>query len=132
MATKKSAASKGSTKAATKKAGTKKGSSKAAATSTGSRVREQQDYTAKSGDTIKSVAEKFQVPLKFLARANNLAEAATLAVGTTLRIPELKFGAFGEAKEGWAKIAPIWYQKGTGIGEDRIITPKLKGKTLKG
>jgi hypothetical protein len=70
--------------------------------------------------------------MKFLARANNLAEAATLAPGTIVRIPELKFDAFGQAKEGWVKIAPIWYQKGTGIGDDRIITPKLKGKTLKG
>lgn len=130
MPTKKSAASKGRKKAATKKAGTKKAPSKAA-TSTGSRVREQQDYTTKSGDTLKSVAEKFKVPVKFLARANNLAEAATLAVGTIVRIPELKFDAFGQAKEGWVKIAPIWYQKGTGIGDDRIITPKLKGKTLK-
>ena len=131
MATKKSAASKGRKKAATKKAGSKKASSKAAVTSTGSRVREQQDYTTKSGDTLKSVAEKFKVPVKFLARANNLAEAATLANGTIVRIPELKFDAFGQAKEGWVKIAPIWYQKGTGIGDDRIITPKLKGKTLK-
>ncbi len=132
MPTKKSAASKGRTKAATKKAGSKKAPSKAAATSTGSRVREQQDYTAKAGDTLKSVAEKFQVPLNFLARVNNLAEAATLALGTILRIPELKFDAFGQAKEGWVKIAPIWYEKGPPKGEDRIITPKLKGKTLKG
>jgi LysM repeat protein len=129
MPTKKSAASKSRTKAATKKAGSKKASSKAATTS---RVREQQDYTTKSGDTLKSVAEKFKVPLKFLARANNLGEAATIAAGTIVHIPELKFDAFGQAKEGWAKIAPIWYEKGPPKGEDRIITPKLKGKTLKG
>ena len=122
MATKKSAASKTSTKA-TKKT--------AAAGTARARVREQQDYTTGSGDSLKSVAEKFQVPVKFLARANNLAEGAKLAPGTVVRIPELKFDPFGQVKEGWVKIAPIWYQKGTGIGDDRIITPKIQGKTLK-
>jgi LysM repeat protein len=124
ITSKKSAASK-------KKAAVKKTTSKTAATSTRSRVREQQDYSAKAGDTLKSVAEKFQVPLKFLARANNIVESATLTAGTAVRIPELKFDAFGQAKEGWVKIAPIWYQKGKTFGDDRIITPKLKGKTLK-
>lgn len=125
MPTKKSAS-----KSLTKKATTKKASSKAAATRL--RHTEQQDYTAKSGDTIKSVAEKFQVPLKFLARANNLAESAKLSAGTTVRIPELKFDPFGKAAgEGWVKIAPIWYQKGSGIGDDRIIVEKISGKVLK-
>ena len=133
MPTKKSAASKDRTKAATKKAGTKKASSKAAAASTRSRVRAQQNYAAKSGDTIKSVAEKFQVPLKFLARANNLAESAKLNLGTTLRIPELRFNPFNKAaEEGWVEIGDIWYEKGPPKGEDRIITPKLQGKRLKG
>ncbi|HEV7745568.1 MAG TPA: LysM peptidoglycan-binding domain-containing protein [Pyrinomonadaceae bacterium] len=124
MATKKSAASK-------KKAAVKKAASKTAATPTRSRVREQQDYSAKAGDTLKSVAEKFQVPLKFLARANNISESATLNAGMAVRIPELKLDAFGQVKEGWVEIAPIWYQKGKTFGDDRIITPKLKGKTLK-
>ena len=122
MATKKSAASK-------KKAAVKKATSKTAATS---RVRAQQEYSAKAGDTLKSVAEKFQVPLKFLARANNIKESATLTAGTAVRIPELSFDAFGQVKEGWVEIGPIWYQKGKTFGEDRIITPKLKARTLKG
>ncbi len=124
MPTKKSAS-----KSRTKKATTKKGSSKAAAIR--SRHLEQQDYTAKSGDTLKSVAEKFQVPLKFLARANNLAESAKLSAGAIVRIPELKFDPFGKPGEGWVKIAPIWYQKGSGIGDDRIIVEKISGKVLK-
>jgi LysM repeat protein len=130
MPTKKSAASKGQTKAATKKAAAQKGP-KAAAAATRTRVRQQQDYAARSGDTLKSVAEKFKVPLKFLARVNNLSEGATLAAGTTLRIPELQFDPFGNLKEGWAKIAPIWYQKGTTFGEDRIIVAKTVGRTSK-
>ena len=125
MATKKSAAS-------PKKAAVKKAASKAASTPTRSRVREQQDYAAKSGDTLKSVAEKFQVPVKFLARANNLAESAKLNPGLTVRIPELKFNPFGQATEGWVEIGEIWYEKGPPKGEDRIITPKLKGKRLIG
>ena len=125
MPTKKSAS-----KSRTKKATTKKVSSKGAV-ATRSRHREQQDYTAKSGDTLKSVAEKFQVPLKFLARANSLAESAKLSAGTAVRIPELKFDPFGGANEGWVKIAPIWYQKGTGFGDDRIIVEKISGKVLK-
>lgn len=130
MATKKSAVSKSPTKAATKKAAGKKASSEAAAGSTRTRVQQQQDYTTKSGDTLKSVAEKFQVPVKFLARANNLAEGATLAPGTAVRIPSLKFDPFGKFSEGWVEIGEIWYQKGTGL-DDRIITPKLKGTRLK-
>lgn len=131
MPTKKSAASKGQTKASTKKAAAQKGT-KAAAATTRTRVRQQQDYAAKSGDTLRSVAEKFQVPLKFLARANNLSEGATLSAGTTLRIPELQFDPFGNLKEGWVQIAPIWYQKGTSFGDDRIIVAKTQGRTRKG
>jgi LysM repeat protein len=132
MPTKKTAASKGRKKAATKKAAAKKRPSKGAAAATGTRVRPQQDYRAKAGDTLKSVAERFQVPLKFLARANNLAEAARLSPGTIIRIPELQFDPFDRLKGGWVEIAPIWYQKGTAIGEDRIIVEKTQRKTLKG
>ena len=132
MPTKKSAASKGRTKAATKKAAAKKGPSKGAAAATRTRVQPQQDYRAKAGDTLKSVAEKFEVPLKFLARANNLAEASRLNPGTVILIPELQFDPFNRLTEGWVEIGPIWYQKGTAIGEDRIIVAKTQRKTLKG
>ncbi|HEU5238143.1 MAG TPA: LysM domain-containing protein [Pyrinomonadaceae bacterium] len=125
MPTKKSAASKGRKKAASKRTGGKK----AGATATRTRVQSQQEYRATSGDTLKSVADKFKVPLKFLARANNLSEGAPLTPGVALLIPALKFDVFGGAKEGWVQIAPIWYQKGTGIGDDRIIVPRIP-KTL--
>jgi len=124
MPTKKSTASKGRKKAASKRTGGKK-----AATATRTRVQPQQEYRATSGDTLKSVADKFKVPVKFLARANNLSEAAPLNPGLALLIPALKFDVFGGAKEGWVEIAPIWYQKGTGFGDDRIIVPKIQ-KTL--
>jgi len=122
MATKKSTSSKSRTRAAT--------TTTATATKK-AQIRKQQDYTAQSGDTVKSVAEKFQVPLKFLARANNVAEGAKLSAGTIVRIPELKFDPFGGATEGWVEIGPIWYQKGKTIGDDRIIQPKVLGTRLK-
>jgi LysM repeat protein len=126
MATKKSTSSKSRTRAATTTTATK-----ATTVTKRAQVRKQQDYTAQSGDTLKSVADKFQVPLKFLARANNVAEGAKLSAGTVVRIPELKFDPFGNVSEGWVEIGPIWYQKGKTFGDDRIITPKVLGTRLK-
>ncbi|HJZ82979.1 MAG TPA: LysM peptidoglycan-binding domain-containing protein [Pyrinomonadaceae bacterium] len=127
MPTKKSAASKSRAKAAKKKTAAKKTSSKKAGL-TPARIQAQQDYTTRSGDTLKSVAAKFKVPSKFLARANNVSESATFSAGMVLRIPALKFGAFGQdPNEGWVEIAPIWYQKGPTFGDDRILVGKVSG-----
>ena len=123
MPTKKSTSSKGRTRAAA--------TTTTAAGTTKPQIQKQQDYTAKSGDTLKSVAEKFQVPLKFLALANNFAEGAKLSAGTAVRIPELKFDPFGKVSEAWVEIGPGWAQRHPNLGDFKIIQPKIKGSGLK-
>jgi len=123
MPAKKSTPSKSRTKVAT--------TTTRATGSAKSRIQKQQNYTAKTGDTLKSVAEKFQVPLKFLAFANNLAEGAKLSAGTAVRIPELKFDPFGRFSEAWVEIGPGWMERHPTTGNDKIIQPKIKGTGLK-
>ena len=69
--------------------------------------------------------------LQLAGAAPLAASPLKLSAGTAVRIPELKFDPFGKPDEGWVKIAPIWYQKGTGFGDDRIIVEKISGKVLK-
>ena len=54
-------------------------------------IYEYQDYTVQNGDTIESVAEKFNISPDLLISYNGLDRWDTLEPGTVLHIPELKY-----------------------------------------
>ncbi len=45
-------------------------------------------YTVKAGDTLFEIAQKFQVPVSVITKANRLSDPNVIFVGQVLRIPQ--------------------------------------------
>lgn len=88
---------------------------------------EQVKYTIASGDSLTSVANKYNVSVEALAAANNLPTDAGLIRGKTLIIPS------GTSKADTKKVAPKAEPKKTDtqIKKDEPKTDVAKGKVLK-
>lgn len=108
-------------------------------------------YTAQRGDTLATVAEKFNLTPKFLARMNrmrgNTSPTTSLEPGTVLTIPRVEFDPFGPVAGAWAEgtgwtqsgwseggpwyeTGPMWTEKGkfVEIGDDDPLNlPNLPG-----
>jgi LysM repeat protein len=109
-----------------------------------------QSYTAQRGDTLASVAERFNLTPKFLARMNRMRgdtlPSTSIEAGTVLTIPRVEFDPFGPIGGAWAEgigwtqsgwsespwyeSGPMWTEKGKFVevgDEDPLNLPNLPG-----